>query len=147
MIEPDTSHLSLSELDTAGSMSADGGMLGIAGYGSDAESDIVVESEAAPDPDAAAGPAADAGQRPFSKLSCRNRATHAGQGQACSSVLLACEQRGPQSCCILAVESHASSAARIPPLPKQAHSLHSPSKRTAAQQQALMASCVCAPTH
>eukprot|EP00891_Asterochloris_glomerata_P007458 jgi/Astpho2/7458/fgenesh1_pg.00114_%23_70_t len=53
-------------------MSADGGMLGIAGYGSDAESDIVVESQAAPEPDAAAGPVADADQR--------DTGTHAAQG-------------------------------------------------------------------
>ena len=84
--EPNTSHWFLSELDKAGSMSADGGMLGIAGYGSDAESDVVVESEAAPDPDAAAGPAADSGERPFSKLACRTHSNHAGRGQVCSNV-------------------------------------------------------------
>ena len=84
--EPNTSRWSFSELETAGSMSADGGMLGIAGYGSDAESDIVVESQAAPEPDAAAGPVADAGQHPFSKLACRAQSSRAGQGQACSKV-------------------------------------------------------------
>ena len=97
--EVSTSHWSFSELDTAGSMSADGGMLGIAGYGSDAESDIVVESEAVPDPDAAAGPAAEAGQCPFCELGCKHRATM--QSRARPAQTSACEQTGPSHAVLL----------------------------------------------